>query len=76
MLIKQGSVGWDRTGGYSYSKYQFASNPGAMDDFISSLKKTNPEMAAKLEAVGGAGAARSGSKEFQKAFSSITNGGN
>lgn len=42
------AIGFDRTGGASYGKYQIATKTGTMDNFLNYLKKENPEMAEKL----------------------------
>jgi hypothetical protein len=54
------AVGWDKTGGTSYGKYQIASKVGAMDDFLKMLDKTNPEAAARLRGAGPADAGQGG----------------
>lgn len=54
------AIGYDRTGGTSYGKYQIASKTGSMDGFISYLKKEAPDLAKEL---GKAGKADTGSKQ-------------
>jgi hypothetical protein len=49
-----GAIGYDRVGGTSYGKYQIASKPGTMDDFISYLDEHAPDLAGRLKASGGA----------------------
>ncbi len=46
------AIGYDRRGGTSYGKYQIASRPGSMDNFISYLKTEAPDIAKQLEAAG------------------------
>ena len=46
------AIGYDRTGGTSYGKYQIASTPGTMSDFIKFLKTEAPDLAARLEKAG------------------------
>lgn len=54
------TIGYDRVGGTSYGKYQIASKPGTMDEFLGYLDKQAPELAARLRE---AGPADTGSKE-------------
>lgn len=53
------AIGYDKTGGTSYGKYQIASRTGTMDSFISFLDKNAPELAQELKQ---AGPANTGSK--------------
>ncbi|OMQ04682.1 hypothetical protein BW722_02735 [Lawsonia intracellularis] len=46
------AIGYDRTGGTSYGKYQIASKPGSMDQFIKFLERENPNIAARLKSAG------------------------
>lgn len=46
------AIGYDRNGGTSYGKYQIASRPGSMGEFISFLENKAPQWAAKLKAAG------------------------
>ena len=46
------AIGYDRTGGTSYGKYQIASKPGSMDQFIKFLERKNPNIAARLKSAG------------------------
>ncbi|OIQ51803.1 hypothetical protein BerOc1_00265 [Pseudodesulfovibrio hydrargyri] len=54
------AVGYDRVGGTSYGKYQIASKPGTMDEFLSYLDENRPEWADRLR---DAGPADTGSKQ-------------
>jgi hypothetical protein len=56
------AVGYDRTGGTSYGKYQIASKTGTMDRFISFLSEKAADFAERLKK---AGAADTGSREGQ-----------
>ena len=55
------AVGYDRNGGTSYGKYQLASRPGTMGEFVSWLEKNGASEAAGL--LKEAGAANTGSKD-------------
>jgi hypothetical protein len=46
------AIGYDRMGGTSYGKYQIASKPGSMKDFLQFLDKEAPDVSAKLRAAG------------------------
>jgi hypothetical protein len=46
------AIGYDRVGGTSYGKYQIASKPGSMDQFIQFLDSEAPDLAEKLRAAG------------------------
>ena len=46
------AVGYDKTGGTSYGKYQIASKPGTFNKFLSHLEKTDPEAAEELKKAG------------------------
>lgn len=63
-----GAIGHDSTGGFSYGKYQIATQTGTFGKFMDYLGKNNPEMAARLSSAGGAQAATAGSPEFQRTF--------
>lgn len=54
------AIGYDKIGGTSYGKYQIASKPGSMDQFIEFLERENPKIAARLKS---AGPADTGSRE-------------
>lgn len=54
------TIGYDRVGGTSYGKYQIASKPGTMDEFLGYLDNQAPDLAARLRE---AGPADTGSKE-------------
>lgn len=68
-----GTISYDGTGGWSYGRKQFAAggsvaNGSAVRTFISTLKEDAPDLASKLEAAGGASAAKAGSAEFKSAW--------
>lgn len=67
---KQGSsaVGFDRTGGTSFGKYQIATRTGTMDKFMEHLKKTNPEIFERLSKAGPADTGTTGkfAQEWKK----------
>lgn len=67
-----GAIGFDKTGGWSYGKYQVATKTGTMGEFLKHLSKNNPEMAAKLNAAGGSAGAESGSNEFKSAWKDLS----
>lgn len=46
------AIGYDRTGGTSYGKYQIAAKPGSMDAFVKFLKTEAPDLAQRLEKAG------------------------
>lgn len=54
------AIGYDRTGGTSYGKYQIASRTGAMDEFVNFLQTEAPDLAKRLQE---AGAANTGSRQ-------------
>ena len=63
-----GAIGQDSTGGYSYGTYQIATNTGTMNNYMSYLQQNNPDEYAKLQAAGGANAARAGDPNFQNTW--------
>lgn len=68
-----GAIGYDKTGGWSYGKYQFASRTGTMDAFLARLKTSDPASYARLQAAGGATAARAGSEAFKAEWRALAN---
>ena len=46
------AIGYDRTGGTSYGKYQIASKPGTLNEFLSFLDKKAPEWSRRLRNAG------------------------
>lgn len=63
------AVGWDRTGGTSYGKYQIASRTGTMNSFLAYAKEKNPEVYERLKAAGPADAGKNG--RFAQEWQSI-----
>ncbi len=47
-----GAIGYDRRGGTSYGKYQIASRPGTMDNFLNFLDEKDPELSSRLRNAG------------------------
>lgn len=66
-----GAIGWDSTGGWSYGRYQIASNTGTMDNYLEYLKESNPTAYDKLQAAGGAAAAKRGDPKFKTAWTEL-----
>lgn len=66
-----GAIGYDKTGGYSYGEYQIATNTGTMNNYMESLKTSDPDAYAKLQAAGGVDAAKAGTPEFQSAWKDL-----
>lgn len=62
------AIGFDRTGGTSYGKYQIATRTGTMDSFMKYLSDTNPEAYKRLKKAGPADAGIHGdfAKEWKK----------
>lgn len=54
------AIGYDRTGGTSYGKYQIASRPGTMTAFLAFLDKEAPDLGQRLRS---AGPANTGSRQ-------------
>ena len=54
------AIGYDRTGGTSYGKYQIASRVGSMDAFLSFLDSEAPDIARRLRS---SGPANTGSRQ-------------
>lgn len=59
------AIGYDRTGGWSYGRYQIASNVGSMRGYLNYLRQTNPSLYQQLQAAGGDAAARRGDARFR-----------
>jgi hypothetical protein len=75
---KQGAeaIAYDRTGGWSYGTYQFASggtvaDGSSLSGFVAALKTEAPDLAKRLEDAGGAAAAREGKREFKDAWREV-----
>ncbi len=54
------AIGYDRSGGTSYGKYQIASRPGTMKMFLAFLDREAPDLGVRLKA---AGPANTGSRQ-------------
>lgn len=63
-----GAIGYDSVGGWSYGKYQIATKPGSMVNFLAYEKVNDPTAYAALEAAGGESGALSGSDTFKAAW--------
>jgi len=66
-----GAIGYDTTGGWSYGTYQIAAKTGAMDDFMNYAKSAHPDIHSKLQAAGGAAAAKQGTDTFKQTWKSV-----
>jgi hypothetical protein len=66
-----GAIGWDKAGGWSYGKYQIASNKGNMAKFLQWLVGRFDKLKQVLEEAGGDAAARAGAPRFQDAWRSL-----
>ena len=64
-------IGWDSTGGWSYGKYQLASNTGAMNEFHAWLARSHPDLESQLAAAGGPSAARAGTDAYKTAWTQV-----
>lgn len=62
----------DVTGGWSYGKYQLASNVGSVDEFMTFLKLDYPSLYDSLNAAGGADAAQNGTEAFRAAWTRLS----
>jgi len=63
-----GTIGRDRTGGFSYGTYQIATKTGTMKRYLAFLETAHPALADKLKAAGGAEGALSGKATFRDAW--------
>ena len=64
-------IGYDSTGGWSYGKYQLASNTGAMNEFHAWLARAHPNLESQLSAAGGPAAARAGTEAYKAAWAQV-----
>ena len=64
-------IGYDSTGGWSYGKYQLASNTGAMNEFHAWLARAHPNLESQLSAAGGPAAARAGTDAYKAAWAQV-----
>lgn len=65
------AIGRDNTGGYSYGKYQIATNTGTFKEYMDYLQTANPDAYGRLVGAGGAAAAKAGSKKFDQAWKEV-----
>ncbi len=79
---KPQSIGYDKTGGWSYGSYQISTsskaNPsgyGTMKSFFKVLQDTYPEFYTSLTQAGGLEAAKQGTTEFKTAWKEIASTG-
>lgn len=63
-----GAIGYDKTGGWSYGRYQIATKTGTMSDFIRWAKSNYPNYYHDLIAAGGANGALNGLESFKSAW--------
>lgn len=61
-------IGYDSTGGHSYGEYQIATKTGTMDNYMNYVKTNDPETYNRLQAAGGAEAAKRGDPGFKAAW--------
>lgn len=62
------AVGFDRTGGWSYGKYQIATRTGTMRSFLRYIEPRSPTIAKRLAEAGGFKAAMAGEQRFKAAW--------
>lgn len=62
------AIGYDSTGGHSYGEYQIATKTGTMDNYMKWAKTNDPETYNRLQAAGGAEAAKRGDPAFKAAW--------
>ena len=67
-----GAHGYDKVGGHSYGKYQFASNTGAMGGFLDYLKTEDTGSYKQLMEAGGEQGARRGTGAFRSAWKRVS----
>lgn len=65
------AIGNDSTGGYSYGKYQIATQTGTMKEYMKFLKTAHPGMYSEFATAGGTAAALAGSDNFQNAWKRV-----
>ena len=66
-----GIIGNDRTGGWSYGKYQLASNTGALNAFHAWLTQAHPALESQLAAAGGPSAGQAGTAAYKAAWQQV-----
>ena len=64
-------IGYDRTGGWSYGKYQLASNTGALNQFHAWLANAHPDLESQLAAAGGPAGGRAGTDAYKAAWTQV-----
>ena len=65
------AIGFDKTGGWSYGKYQIASRKGRFAEFIGFLATPFPPLKSILDNGGGDAAARAGTDAFKQLWRSL-----
>ena len=66
-----GIIGRDKTGGWSYGKYQLAANVGSLNSFHTWLAQAHPDLEAQLQAAGGPAAGRAGTAAYRAAWQQV-----
>lgn len=66
-----GVIGYDSTGGWSYGKYQLASNTGSLNEFHNWLSTAHSDLEAQLQAAGGPAGARAGTTAYKAAWAQV-----
>jgi len=66
-----GIIGYDSTGGWSYGKYQLASNTGSLNSFHAWLAQNYPDVESQLSAAGGPAGARAGTDAYKAAWAQV-----
>jgi hypothetical protein len=64
-------IGHDESGGWSYGRYQIASNPGTLKEFHTWLKINYPDLESQLHEAGGYTAGRAGTATYQSAWQKV-----
>jgi hypothetical protein len=66
-----GAIGYDSKGGWSYGRFQIATNSGTMALFLDYLKTEQPQAYALLQRAGGSAAAMQGRAEFKDTWRAL-----
>ena len=64
-------IGYDKAGGWSYGKYQLASNTGALNEFHAWLAKAHPDLESQLAAAGGPAGGKAGTEAYKAAWAQV-----